>query len=207
MKKNYILGLLFFSGLWGFSEAILGDALYRVGVPFASVPLTIIAFIILAFANVYMPRAGIATLVAAAAMLYKFLNVPFFACHLLGILLIGICFDLLFNVFAIKNRSVSAIAATYLNYALFAIMITYVFQYEHWVRGGFSAVLRHIGISGSLTAVACAVLVPLTFRIAGTIKANYGMPFKFRWRLVTSGVSLAAIGLWVFGFAAWFLNG
>jgi hypothetical protein len=207
MKKEYVLGILFFSGLWGFSEVVLGDALYRADVPFASVPLTIIAFIVLTFANVYLPRKGTATLIAAGGMLYKFLNVPFFACHLLGILLIGICFDLLFNVFAIKNRSISAVAAAYLNYALFAIMITYVFQYEHWVRGGFSSVLRHIGISGSLTAIFCAILVPLAFRIAERLKADYHVLFKFRWRLVSGGVSLAAIGLWVFGFATWFLNG
>lgn len=207
MKKEYILGILFFSGLWGFSEAVLGNALYRADIPFASVSLTIIAFVILAFANVYMPRVGIATLVAAGAMLYKFLNVPFFACHLLGILLVGVCFDLLFSVFAIKNRSISAIAAAYLNYALFAIMITYVFRYEHWVHGGFTGVLRHIGISGSLTAVACAVLVPLAFQIAERLKANYKILFNLRWRLVPGGMSLAAIGLWVFGLAAWFLNG
>jgi len=207
MKKEYFLGILFFSGLWGFSEAVLGDVLYRADVPFASVPLTIIAFIVLAFANVYFPHKGTATLIATGAMLYKFLNVPFFACHLLGILLIGICYDLFFNIFTIKNRSISAITAAYLNYALFAVMITYVFQYEHWVRGGFAAVLRHTGISGSLTAVACAVLVPLAFRIAERLKADYDAPFKLRWRLVPSGLSLAAVGLWVFGFAAWFLNG
>jgi len=207
MKKKYILAILFFSGLWGLSEAVLGDALYRANVPFASVPLTIIAFIVLAFAKIYLPHKGTATLIAAGAMLYKFLNVPFFACHLLGILLIGICFNLIFNVFAIKNRSISAIAAAYLNYALFAIMITYVFQYEHWVRGGSAAVLRHIGISGSLTAVACAILVPLVFRIAEKLKTNYDAPFNLRWRLVPGGVSLATIGLWVFGFAGWFLNG
>ena len=90
MKKEYILAVLFFGGLWGLSEAVLGDALYRVNMPYASVPLTAIGFLMMTIARVYYPRRGTATLVAACAMLYKFLNVPFFACHLLGILLLSV---------------------------------------------------------------------------------------------------------------------
>jgi len=113
MKKEHILGILFFGGLWGISEAVLGSALYRAGVLYASVPLTIIGFIVMTIAKVYFPQKGTATLIAACAMLYKFLNVPFFACHLLGTLLMGICYDLFFSVFKIKSRSLSAVAAVY----------------------------------------------------------------------------------------------
>jgi len=94
MKKEHILGILFFGGLWGISEAVLGDALYSGNIPFASVPLTIIGFVLMAAARVYFPQIGTVTLVAGCAMLYKFLNAPFFACHLLGILLTGMCYDL-----------------------------------------------------------------------------------------------------------------
>jgi len=94
MKKEHILGILFFAGLWGISEAVLGDALYSGNIPYASVPLTIIGFVLMAGARVYFPQIGTATLVAGCAMLYKFLNAPFFACHLLGILLTGMCYDL-----------------------------------------------------------------------------------------------------------------
>ena len=47
MKKEHILGILFFAGLWGISEAVLGGVLYRAAVPYASVPLTIIGFIVM----------------------------------------------------------------------------------------------------------------------------------------------------------------
>jgi hypothetical protein len=203
MKKELILGILFFSGLWGISEAVLGDALYRGDVPYASVPLTVIGFVIMSFARVYFPQKGTATVIAACAMLYKFLNAPFFACHLLGILLMGVCYDLFFSVFTIRNRSLSAAAATYLSYASFALMITYAFRYDYWVQSGLAGVLRHIGISGSIAALGCAALVPLSFRLAERLKAHFATPFRLRLQLASGSVSAVTIGLWVFGIMAY----
>ena len=198
MKKEYILGILFFSGLWGISEAVLGDALYSANVPYASVPLTIIGFVIMAIAHVYFQQIGTATLIAACAMLYKFLNVPFFFCHLLGILLMGMCYDLFFSVLKTKNRSLSAAAAVYLNYVLFALMITYIFRYEHWVQAGFAGVLQHILISGSMAALGCAILVPTGFSLGTQIKANYTGPFNLKLQYVPGSVLIVTIGLWIF---------
>lgn len=202
MKKEYIFGVLFFGGLWGISEAVLGDALYSANVPFASVPLTVIGFVIMAVAHVYFPQIGTATLIAACAMLYKFLNAPFFACHLLGILLMGVCYDLFFSVFKIKNRWLSATAAVYLNYVLFALMITYIFRYEHWVQAGFAGVLRHVLISGSMAALGCAILVPVSFSLGQQIKANSAKPFNLKLKFVPSGVLAITIGLWIFSIVA-----
>ena len=202
MKKEYILGILFFSGLWGISEAVLGDALYSANVPYASVPLTIIGFAIMAIAHVYFPQIGTATLIAACAMLYKFLNVPFFFCHLLGILLMGMCYDLFFSVLKIKNRSLSATAAVYLNYILFALMITYAFRYEHWVQAGFAGVLQHILISGSMAALGSAILVPASFRLGTQIKANYAGLFNLKLQFVPSSVLAVTVGLWIFSIVA-----
>jgi hypothetical protein len=198
MKKEYILGILFFSGLWGISEAVLGDALYSANVPYASVPLTIIGFVLMAFARVYFPQIGTATFVAACAMLYKFLNAPFFACHILGIFLTGVCYDLFVSMFKIKSRSLSAVAAVYLSYTLFALMITYVFRYEHWVQAGFTGVLQHILISGSMAALACAILVPASLHLGRQIKANSARPFNLRLQYVPTGVLAVTIGLWIF---------
>ena len=203
MKKEYILGILFFGGLWGISEAVLGDVLYSANIPYASVPLTIIGFIIMTMARVYFPKMGTATFIAAFAMLYKFLNVPFYGCHLLGILMTGMCYDLFFSVIKIKKPSLSAAAATYLSYALFGLMITYVFQYEHWVQAGFSGVLRHIAISGSIAALGCAVCVPNCIGLTERLKTKLIQCFNMRLQLVPGGVLAITIGLWVFGIAAY----
>lgn len=203
MKKGYILGILFFSGLWGISEAKLGGLLYSAGMyNYASVPMTVIALVILTLARMYLPQLGTATLIAACAMSYKFLNTPFFACHFLGILLTGICYDLFFGVFRIKSRAISAVATVYLSYALFAVLITYVFRYDPWVQGGLSKVLRHIGVGGSLTAVACAVFVPLAFCLGERLKAGLASPFDLRIQWAPGSISLITAGLWIFGLAA-----
>jgi hypothetical protein len=206
MKKEYILGILFFSGLWGISEAVLGDALYRADIAYASVPLTVIGFVILTFARAYFPQKGTATLIAACAMLYKFLNSPFFACHILGIFLLGACYDLFFNVLKLKNQSISAALATYAGYSSFALMITYVFRYGHWVEGGLAKIMSHIGIGGTLAAIGCAVFVPLSFRLGKRLKAKFDMPFRSRLQLASGGVSVVTAGLWVFGIAAYLFS-
>ena len=203
VKKEHILAVLFFGGLWGVSEAVLGDALYRADVPYASVPLTAIGFVVMTVARAYYPQKGTATLIAACAMLYKFLNVPFFACHLLGILLTGMCYDLLFSVLKIKARSLGAAAATYLSYALFALMITYVFRYEYWVQGGFVKVLRRVGISGSMAALACAILVPASSRLSEQLKVTFRTPFRLKPHIVPSAVLAVTVGLWIFGIATY----
>lgn len=206
MKKEYVFGILLFSGLWGISEAVLGGVLYRFAIPRASVYLTIIGFSILTIAKVYLPGRGSATTIAAFAMLYKFMNSPFFACHLLGIFLLGVCYDLFFNVLKLKNRSISAVLATYAGYSSFALMITYVFRYHHWVEAGVAKVMDHIVIGGTLAAFGCAVFVPLSFRLGERLKAKLDMPFRFRLQLASGGVFVVTVGLWVFSIAVYLFS-
>ncbi|UCC99739.1 MAG: hypothetical protein JSW66_07615 [Phycisphaerales bacterium] len=205
-KKEWILAMLFFGSLWGVSEALLGGVLYRASVPYASVPLSIIGFVVLTFAWVYFPRAGTGIVVGACAMLFKFLNTPFFACHLLGILLMGGCYDLFLGVFKIRSRWLSALAATYLGYALFALMITYVFGYAPWVEGGFGKVVGHIGIGGSLAALANAILVPLSFRAGERLKSRLASPFAPRFQWTAGVVSATTFVLWLMVTATYLLG-
>ncbi|MHC4155476.1 MAG: hypothetical protein ACYST6_11220 [Planctomycetota bacterium] len=206
MRKEIVLGVLFFSGIWGLCEAVLGGALYAAAVPHASVVLTACGLVILSFAGVYFPHKGIPSAIAGCAMLYKFLNEPFFACHLVGILLTGLCYDLVFNVLKARNRAVAAAGTVYVSYALFALLMTYIIRYEHWAQAGAGKVLNHVLVSGSIAALACALLVPLAYRIGGRLKKGYSMPFAPSRRLVPSGVLLAAAGLWVFGMAAYLFS-
>jgi hypothetical protein len=139
-------------------------------------------------------------------MLYKFLNEPFFACHLVGILLTGLCYDLVFNVLKARNRAVAAAGTVYVSYASFAVLMTYIVRYEHWAQAGAGKVLSHVLVSGSIAALVCALLVPLAYRIGNQLKKSHSMPFAPSWRLVPSGVSLAAVGLWIFGMAAYLVS-
>jgi len=203
MKKETILAVLLFGGLWGLSEAVLGVILYTNDVPLASVPLTLIAFVILTLATLYSARPGTATLIAAFAMLYKFLNEPFFACHILGILVLGLSYDLFVNTARIRNRSLSAALTVYGSYAGFALMITYLFRYPHWVEGGFAMVAKHVGISGTLAAVLCAASVPIALGLEQRLKG--GLPAIMKARLASAASFLLVAGMWAFAFTAYFL--
>jgi hypothetical protein len=196
VKREYLLGVLFFGGVWGLAEAVLGGALYAGRVPYASVPLTVVGLAVLTLARSYLPRRGTGTLIAACAMLYKFLNSPFFGCHLLGILLTGVCYDLVFDVLKIRAKSLAAATVVYLSYAAFAVMITYLLRYSHWVQGGLIKVLGHIFIEGSIAALACAGLVPWIAPLGERLKS-------YAWHgtrgLVPHPAGFAlTLGLWVF---------
>ena len=230
MKKDYWLGILFFSALWGASEAVLGGALYRAHIPHSSVPLTIIAFIILSIARVYLPQKGSSTLIASVAMLYKFLNAPFFACHLLAIFLLGFSYDLVFDLFkihpylsppprggrikeggrvdsyALKNRALFGLAATYLGYILFALTITYVFRYHYWVEEGLPRILRYVGISGTMAGLGNALFVPVSLYLAHALREKGVNPFELsksynclKPGLLTGSICLITVGLWILG--------
>lgn len=206
MKKDYLLGILFFSSLWGASEAILGGFLYRANLPFgfASVPLTIIAFIILTITKIYLPQRGSAALIGLIAMLYKFLNTPFFACHLLAIFLLGLSYELVFNLSRIRSKAILGLIATYLGYILFALTITYIFRYHYWIEEGLPRILHYVGVSGTLAALANLVAVPASYNIGRYLKEKKLNPFEFKSRLATGSLSLITLALWFLGVARWF---
>jgi hypothetical protein len=203
--KKIILTVLFFGGLWGLSEAVLGGYLYRVEFSWASVPLTMIGFIFLTLAYRTCPRLGVATLIAAFAMLYKFLNTPFFGCHLLGILLLGASWDICFHLVKMKSKALQAALAVYLGHALFALSITYLFRYEHWVQAGFSKVIYHIGVTGTITALVCAFAVLLTFRV-NLPRMEDIQPTGFRKWFAPAALSISTTAIWVFGITAYLMQ-
>lgn len=229
MKKTYLLAILFFSGAWGISESVLGNALYTRQVPFASVPLTIIAFVLLATARPFLPRWGGATAIGLLAMLYKVLNVPFFVCHLTGIALLGVSWDLVFGLagrgrssrqFAatvagragaggwLRNSALGA-AAAYLGYLLFVLAMVFVFRAEHWVEKGLTGALQHVFVGGSLAAAGCAVFVPLGLRLGENLRDPAVVPGLPGWRprLAAAIAGLGALGLWAYGLAGKILRG
>jgi hypothetical protein len=205
MPKHSITTIILFSGLWGLSEATLGDALYSNDVPLASVPLTIIGMASLAAARTCVPSAGVCTAVAALAMMYKFFNEPFFACHLLGILLTGMCFDAALTAAGPRSKPAAAAAAVYTSYALFALMITYVFRYEYWQHQGPAGIARHVCLAGTLAAAGSAAAVSTVEHIgrrAGAVFSAARHARRFAW----GGMSLAAAALWAFAAAALLLK-
>jgi hypothetical protein len=203
-KRDYIFGVLFFSGLWGASEAILGDLLYRTDFPFASVPLTIIAFIVLTIAKGYLPQTGSAIFIGSVAMLYKFLNAPFFSCHLAAIFLLGLAYDLVFSFSRIKSKMLLGLLTTYLGYIFFAFAAGFIFRFNYWLDETLSKIISYIGVSGTLAALINSIAVPIAFRFSQYLKTKSLTPFKFKSKIIAGSLSLITFALWFIGIARWF---
>jgi len=197
---NIILGFLFFGSLWGLFEASFGDWLYSRGIPHASIYLTVLAIFILASSKVFLPYKWTGTLVGLIAMLFKLINVPFFACHLLAIFLLGSGFDiawaLVSNYHSGKFRlPVIGLFGTFTCRALFALIITYIVQYHYWTEVGLPGVIDYIFISGSIAALIGMIAVPAGFYSGRSIR-------EFSWtklhpRFSTATVLVAIIGIWI----------
>ena len=153
---NIILGFLFFGTLWGIFEASFGDWLYSRGISHASIYLTVIALFILASSKVFLHYKWTGTVVGLIAMLFKLINIPFFACHLLAIFLLGSGFDIAWALVS-KYQSgkfrlpVIGLVGTYTGHALFALIITYIVRYQYWTAVGLPKVIDYIFVSGSVS--------------------------------------------------------
>jgi hypothetical protein len=190
--------LFLFGSIWGINELFLGDILYRNDVQGSSVILTVMALFLLAVSRGMINKPGSSALIGAFAVLFRLANTAPSYCHLLGIFLLGATFDV-FSSLIIKNKDhapfrwgAAGMLSAFGNNALFAILITYVFRYEYWVAGGFSKVFQHIFISGSITTVIAAFLVPLGFILG----KNGGILFDRRPHWSYAGTILASIALW-----------
>jgi hypothetical protein len=195
MKKN-ILTILLFGGLWGGSEALLGELLYAHDVPHAAFYLTVIGFFILALSRSFVRWTGAATLIAVAAMLYKFLNVPFFACHLAGIALLGVAWDLSWGLARIRRPAAAAVLSVYLGHLFFMFAMVVVFRSEHWVAQGARGWIDHVGVSGSLTAVVSALLVPFGLKLGERLRRGTTQSGAWALRFAPIASLLLTLGLW-----------
>jgi len=171
--KNWLWFILFGS-LWGINEVVMGEVLSASDVPHYSVLLTVIALFILAIARGIVNRPGSSTAIGLIAVLFKLANAAPFYCHLLGIFMVGLTFDI-FASLLIKNEKTSSVKcgltgflSAYSGNTLFALVITYIIRYDIWTSAGLPKVLEHIFVSGSLTAVLAAFAVPLGFRLGVT---------------------------------------
>lgn len=197
MRREYVLGILFFGGLWGLAEAVLGGWMYSAQMRQAApVVLAVVAFAVLTVARVHVPLPGSSAAIGALAMLFKFLNSPFFACHLLAIFLLGAAYDVVFTLARGRLKPLVGLVATYLGFAAFALTITYVFRYHHWTAEGWPKILRYVGFSGTIAALCNAAVVPSADVLYRRLSARAGRRAPLRtWAFRATSVVTAL--LWV----------
>jgi hypothetical protein len=196
------LWLLLFGSLWGIVEVGGGEVLYRAGIRQASVFLTAWALFVLAVSRGVLNRPGTSSAVGALAALYKLANAAPFFCHLLGIFFVGLVFDVFASLLLKRGRkagwaraSLSGALSAYSGNALFAVLMTFVARYKYWVGDGLVKFSRHILISGSFTALAASLLVPLGLRVG----ESSGAFVLRRPRTAMAGAAALILVAWMLG--------
>lgn len=199
MKRPWqLVWLLFFASLWGLTEVVAGEGLYALNVPYASVFLTGWALVILSLGRGFLNKPGSSTLMGYIAALYRMVNAAPFFCHIWGIVFIGLAFDLVSSLLMKEGRkfflrsSLTGITSAYLGNALFALVMTWILRNEYWTAAGFSKVLEHVFISGSLVAVAASGIVPLGYWLGRKVDGFHSL--RTRWAYST--LTLLVLGLW-----------
>ncbi len=199
-KKNWTW-LLLFGSLWGISEVVGGGLLYASDVPFSSIFLAAWAFFILAVARGVVNAPGTSTVIGIVATLFKLVNASPFICHLLGIFMLGVAFDIAASLLGRKtNRFAPAnmltgMVSAYGGYALFALVITYVIRYDTWVAGGLNKVIQHIFVKGSMAAALAAVLVPVGYLLGAGSESRQ----EHRSGWIYAGTLAGTVLLWILG--------
>jgi len=198
--KNWVL-LLMFGTLWGASEVIGGNFLYKNNIPHASVWLTAWAFFVLGMARGAINKPVSSTVIGSTAAFFKLINTAPYFCHLLGIFFLGLVFDIAATILMRKERKISyrtlltGVLSAYSSYALFALLITYIVRYEPWVAGGTAKVIHHIFVGGSFAALTSLGLVPLGYRVG----RGAGVMAKRQRRWAYAGALVILVALWTLG--------
>jgi len=166
-----LLWIVLLGAAWGLNEVAAAGAETSRYPLVLSVWLAGWAVLVLAAGRALLPWPGSSTCIAAVAALFRLANAEPFYCHLLGVFLLGVAFDLAATIMikrGERNRmfcSLTGIAALYASNAFFGLLMTYVFRYRFWAAEGSTKLFDHIFISGSLAALAAVLAAPLGYEI------------------------------------------
>ncbi len=141
---------------WGLSELIGGETLLLTGV----------GLLLLATGRALVNRFGISIAMAGIAVLFKTVNTAPFVCHLMGIALLGVAFDLAATLLwrpdrrAYLRAALTGVTSSYLSCFLFAATMAWIFEYRYWAEGGLARIGEHTLYPGSRGALVALIVVP-----------------------------------------------
>ena len=115
----------------------------------------------------------------------------------LGIIVMGISFDLFFALFKIKQQRLAAVGTVYFNNLAFAVLMLYVIGYQPWVQGGFEKLAGHVLVSGTIAAIVSAVVLPVCFKQAEILRSKNSTPFQWQGQLVPRIISVGSTACWI----------
>lgn len=176
---------------WGLSELIGGETVILTGV----------GLLLLAVGRAVFNSPGSSSGMSLIAVLFKSVNTAPFLCHLAGILLLGIAFDLMATILWRDDRkrwlraALTGVTSAYLSCFLFAASMAWIFKFRIWPEGGLPLVGEYTLTSGSRGAVTALVVVPLGLWIGRLlVQQAVGHP-----RVVLRLAVVSGLALWVLG--------
>jgi len=106
-------------------------------------------------AKITLHRSWNILVIGVIAALYKFLNVRFFGCQMLALVMLAGSFGIIHAWLANRSipRGIIGAITVFVFNTTFALVATYILQNPWWVSGGITKILNFILIEGSLTAV------------------------------------------------------
>ncbi len=172
-----ILWVLVLGSAWGVAEIFGEDLFGGLGVGEASIWLAAWAVLILSIGRGVWNKIGSSAIIGLIAAALKFVAAAFNFigpspnyCHLLGIVSLGLVFDLFASSLLSHGRSqwwrhaLVGLLTAYGARAFFVLYSVHVAHFERWVEGGTQMAFDHVVGSGSVVATAL-LLAPLGFRI------------------------------------------
>jgi hypothetical protein len=194
--------LLMFGAAWGISEAVAGEWLDGASIPHGSAILSVWAVCVLAAARALVSRPGFSTAIACVAVLFRLVTASPFFCHILGILWMGVAFDVAACLLLRERKTsqvrlaLTGVTAALGAHVLFAMSAAFVVRNSHWVAGGWPRVADHIFVTGGLVALGAILFVPIGFRLGHScLLLDERRP---QWAF--SAAATAAALLWTLGF-------
>ncbi|MFH1845164.1 MAG: hypothetical protein ABIF77_18415 [bacterium] len=191
MTRWRLVCLALLASAWGLSELIGGE----------TVVLVAVALLLLAIGRTVLNRLGTSTAMTAIAVLFKSVNTAPFLCHLAGIALLGIAFDLMATLLWREERkpflraAFTGATSAYLSCFLFATSMIWIVEFKHWAGGGFERLGEYLLSSGTRGAVTALVVVPLGLWLGRQLaRQAVGHP-----RTVLGATVAACLALWVLG--------
>jgi hypothetical protein len=178
-----VLFVLVLGSAWGLAEVFGRGLLAEIGVGGATIWLAVWAVMLLSLGRGLWNRIGSSTLIGLVAAGFKFAGSSLFFCQLLGIVAIGVFFDIFASILLARGRSgwwrhaLSGALTVYGARTFFVAYSVLVARWDRWVEGGTEMAVEHVLGSGSIAAVVVCLLAPVGFRLgAKAMEALSGRP-------------------------------
>ena len=186
-----MMGIIIFGSSWGMLEVLIDKLISSVEfLPRAAV-LCIVAVFILASGRAALDEPGSSVTLGLIAGVFKFLNLPFFACKVFAVLLLAGTFEVVYYLMGrIKGhlRGFIGSATIWVCFTVFALIMTYLVRYHWWVKGGLPKVLHYILVDGNYAAIGSFLTFNLGERLGRSIK-----PYLYLWEQRRTGLYFTSL--------------